>query len=184
MELPPGYSLEWGGEFEGSQRALASLQPGILLAVLAMFSLTLLLFGTVTQPVVIWLTLPMILCGVVIGLVATDSSFTFPAFLGFLSLIGMLIKNCIVLIDEIDKRIQESGASEQTILLASVSRLRPVLLATATTIIGMTPLLADTFFKEMAICIMSGLAFATVLTLIAVPVFYRIALRKRILQLQ
>ena len=182
IELPPGYSLEWGGEFEGSQRALASLQPGILLAVLAMFTLTLLLFGTVTQPVVIWLTLPMILCGVVIGLVATDSSFTFPAFLGFLSLIGMLIKNCIVLIDEIDKRIQESGASEQTILLASVSRLRPVLLATGTTIIGMTPLLADTFFKEMAICIMSGLAFATVLTLIAVPVFYRIALRKRILQ--
>jgi len=180
ITLPPGYSLEWGGEFEGNQRALDSVQPGILLAVLSMFTLTLLLFGKVTQAVVIWLTLPMMLCGVVIGLVATDLPFTFPAFLGFLSLIGMLIKNCIVLIDEIDKRMLENGHSEHTILLASVSRLRPVLLATGTTIIGMSPLLADSFFKEMAVCIMSGLAFATVLTLIAVPVFYRIALRKRI----
>ena len=180
ITLPPGYSLEWGGEYENNQRALDSTQPGILLAVMAMFTLTLLLFGQITQPIVIWLTLPMIFCGVVLGLVATDLPFTFPAFLGFLSLIGMLIKNCIVLIDEIDKRMLENGVSEQTILLASVSRLRPVLLATGTTIIGMTPLLADSFFKEMAVCIMSGLAFATVLTLIAVPVFYRIALRKRI----
>ena len=180
IALPPGYSLQWGGEYENNQLALDSTRPGILLAVMSMFTLTLLLFGKLTQPIVIWLTLPMILCGVVIGLVATNLPFTFPAFLGFLSLIGMLIKNCIVLIDEIDKKMDEDGATEQTILLASVSRLRPVLLATGTTILGMVPLLADSFFREMAVCIMSGLAFATVLTLVAIPVFYRIALRRNI----
>ena len=85
-----------------------------------------------------------------------------------------------MLIDEIDKKIDEDGATEQTILSASVSRLRPVMLATGTTILGMVPLLADSFFREMAVCIMSGLAFATVLTLVAIPVFYRIALRRNI----
>ncbi len=177
IPLPPGYRLEWGGELEGNDEAMEALGPGIVLAVIAMFVLTLLLFGRVKQTLIIWLTLPMIICGVVLGLVATDLPFTFPAFLGLLSLIGMLIKNCIVLVDEIDKRVAESGASLESILAASISRLRPVLLATGTTIAGMAPLLADAFFMEMAVCIMSGLAFATVLTLVAVPVLYRIAMR-------
>ena len=92
----------------------------------------------------------------------------------------MLIKNCIVLVDEIDKRLDEGGYSVDTILEASVSRLRPVMLAAGTTIAGMSPLLADPFFVEMAVCIMGGLAFATLLTLIAVPVFYRIALGRHL----
>lgn len=180
IPLPSGYRLEWGGEYESNADAMSKLGPGILLAVLTMVTLTILMFGKLTQPLIIWLTLPMIVCGVVVGLVATDLSLTFPAFLGLLSLIGMLIKNSIVLIDEIDKRMAEQGMSVQTILQASISRLRPVLLATGTTILGMVPLLNDAFFMEMAVCIMSGLAFATVLTLIAVPVFYRIALRKKL----
>jgi len=122
----------------------------------------------------------MTVCGVVLGLLATDLSFTFPSFLGFLSLSGMLLKNCIVLMDEIDKRFVEHGMTRQIMLQASVSRLRPVMLAAGTTIAGMSPLLGDAFFKEMAVSIMSGLAFATLLTLIAVPVFYRVALGKRV----
>ena len=92
--------------------------------------------------------------------------------LGFLSLFGMLIKNAIVLIEEIDLQIEEGLAIQQAIVEATISRVRPVSLAAVTTILGMAPLLFDAFFADMAVTIMGGLAFATVLTLIAVPVLY------------
>ena len=180
IPLPPGYRMEWGGEFEANSRAYEVINEKIPFALLIMFVITILMFGKLKQPIVIWLTVPMTFCGVALGLLATDLSFTFPSFLGFLSLSGMLIKNCIVLVDEIDKRFEESDFSLATMTEASISRLRPVILAAGTTIAGMSPLLADAFFKEMAVCIMSGLAFATLLTLLAVPVFYRIALGKRL----
>ena len=176
IDLPPGYRLEWGGEYEASQDAQKMLLMKIPLTFGIMLFITVLMFGKLRQPLVIWLTVPMIVCGVVISLLVTDLSFTFPAFLGFLSLSGMLIKNCIVLVDEIDKRLAEGTPTLDVIADASVSRLRPVMLAAGTTIAGMSPLLADPFFAEMAVCIMGGLAFATLLTLVAVPVFYRIAL--------
>jgi multidrug efflux pump subunit AcrB len=180
IPLPPGYWLEWGGEYEGNQEANESLTQRIPLALGVMFFITILMFGKLRQPLVIWLTVPMTICGVVLGLLATDLSFTFPSFLGFLSLSGMLLKNCIVLMDEIDKRFAEQGMTLAVMLQASISRLRPVMLAAGTTIAGMSPLLGDAFFMEMAVCIMSGLAFATLLTLIAVPVFYRVALGNRV----
>ena len=176
IELPPGYSLEWGGEFEGSAEARELLLNKVPLTFGSMFLITILMFGRLKQPVVIWLTVPMVVCGLVVSLLVTDLSFTFPSFLGLLSLSGMLIKNCIVLVDEIDKRMAEDGRSLEVIREASVSRLRPVMLAAGTTIAGMAPLLSDPFFLEMAVSIMGGLAFATLLTLVAVPVFYRIAL--------
>ena len=146
-----------------------------------MLLVTVLMFGKIKQALVIWLTVPMIVCGVVVSLLITDLPFTFPSFLGFLSLSGMLIKNCIVLVDEIDKRLAEEDWTLETVAAACVSRLRPVMLATGTTIAGMSPLLRDAFFREMAVCIMGGLAFATLLTLVAVPVFYRIAMGKKLL---
>ena len=180
IELPIGYRLEWGGEYEGSQEANETLFSKIPLALGTMFLITVLMFGQLRQSLVIWMTVPMTICGVVLGLLATDLPFTFPSFLGFLSLSGMLLKNCIVLVDEIDKRFDEDGMTLQVMLQASVSRLRPVLLAAGTTIAGMAPLLGDAFFLEMAVCIMSGLAFATLITLLAIPVFYRVALGKRV----
>ncbi len=180
IPLPPGYTLEWGGEYEDNKMAYATLFSKIPIALGLMFLITILMFGRMTEPVVIWLCVPMTICGVVIGLLATDLSFTFPSFLGFLSLSGMLIKNCIVLLDEIHKRLEEGACTLETMVAGSVSRLRPVLLAAGTTIAGMSPLLADPFFRQMAVCIMSGLAFATLLTLVAAPVFYRIALRRRL----
>ena len=180
IELPPGYALEWGGEYEADQDAYRILGPKIPMAFGVMLLITLLMFGRVREALVIWLSVPMTVCGVVLGLLITDLAFTFPSFLGFLSLSGMLIKNCIVLIDEIDKRLKEGEATLETMVQGAVSRLRPVMLAAGTTIAGMSPLLADPFFREMAVCIMGGLAFATLLTLVAVPVFYRIALGKRV----
>ena len=110
--------------------------------------------------------------GVVSGLLGTDMPFGFMSLLGFLSLFGMLIKNAIVLIEEIDLQIEEGLAIRQAIVEATISRVRPVSLAAVTTILGMAPLLFDAFFADMAVTIMGGLAFATVLTLIAVPVLY------------
>jgi len=180
LELPPGYTMEWGGEFESNKQANQALGQRLPSAFAIMFLITILMFGALKQPIVIWLTVPMVICGVAIGLLITDLPLTFPSFLGVLSLTGMLIKNCIVLIDEIDKRLNEGEQTVETMLLASLSRLRPVMLAALTTVFGMAPLLTDAFFREMAVCIMSGLMFATLLTLVAVPVFYRIALGQRI----
>lgn len=180
IPLPPGYRLEWGGEYEANLEAMTTLSSKIPMALGIMLLVTVLMFGRVKQALVIWLTVPMIVCGVVVSLLATNLSFTFPSFLGFLSLSGMLIKNCIVLVDEIDKRLAEGDWTLTTVVEASVSRLRPVMLAAGTTIAGMSPLLRDAFFREMAVSIMGGLAFATLLTLIAVPVFYRIAMGRRL----
>jgi multidrug efflux pump subunit AcrB len=99
------------------------------------------------------------------------------ALLGFLSLIGMMIKNAIVLIDEMDTQVASGKERFQAIVDSGLSRLRPVSMAALTTVLGMIPLLADAFFVAMAVTIMFGLAFATVLTLVVVPVLYAIFFR-------
>ncbi|MUH72225.1 efflux RND transporter permease subunit [Psychrosphaera haliotis] len=172
MELPDGYKLEWGGEYESSADAQKALGGGLPLGFLVMFLISVLLFGKVRQPLIIWLTVPMAVVGVVTGLLSTDMPFGFMSLLGFLSLFGMLIKNAIVLIEEIDLQIEEGKAKRIAIITASTSRLRPVALAAITTILGMAPLLSDPFFADMSVTIMGGLAFATILTLVAVPVMY------------
>ncbi len=173
--------MEWGGEYESSAEARATLGSKLPLTFGLMFLTSVLMFGRLRQPLIIWLTVPMSICGVVIGLLAADMSFTFSALLGVLSLSGMLLKNSIVLVDEIDRRIAEDGPRIDSVALASISRLRPVMLAAGTTIAGMAPLLGDAFFREMAVTIMAGLAFATLLTLLAVPSFYRLAFAKELL---
>jgi multidrug efflux pump subunit AcrB len=174
IEIPAGYMMEWGGEHESSGDANESLGKQLPVTLLIMVLISVLLFNALRQPVIIWLLVPMSVNGVVIGLLGTGFPFTFTALLGLLSLSGMLIKNGIVLVEEIDL-VRESGKPlRDAIVEASVSRLRPVMLAAVTTILGMAPLLTDAFFVSMAITIMGGLAFATVLTLVAAPVFYLI----------
>ncbi len=172
MALPPGYRLAWGGEHEDSAEAQAALARQLPISALVMLLTSILLFGKLRQPLIIWLVVPMSVCGVVIGLLVTGLPFSFTALLGMLSLSGMLMKNAIVLVDEIDAQIDTGKARLDGLIDASVSRLRPVLLAAGTTILGMLPLLADAFFNSMAVTIMGGLAFASLLTLIAVPVLY------------
>ncbi|WP_151669717.1 efflux RND transporter permease subunit [Nitrincola schmidtii] len=180
IPLPPGYRLEWGGEYESAgdaQRALATQLP---LSLLAMVIISVLLFARIKQPLIIWLCVPMAICGVTWGLLATQMSFGFMALLGMLSLSGMLIKNAIVLVDEIDQRILQGETPLNALVEGSVSRLRPVVLAAATTILGMLPLAFDVFFADMAVTIMSGLAFATLLTLLAVPALYSVFFRIKV----
>ncbi|MFW2544809.1 efflux RND transporter permease subunit [Primorskyibacter sp. 2E107] len=172
ITLPEGYVLEWGGEYESSTEAQASLGKQLPLSLIIMVLISVLLFGTIRQPVIIWLLVPMSVNGVALGLLGTGLPFSFTALLGLLSLSGMLIKNGIVLVEEIDLVRAEGVPFRQAILDASTSRLRPVVLAAATTILGMIPLLSDAFFASMAVTIMGGLGFASILTLVAAPVFY------------
>lgn len=177
LPLPAGYQLSWGGEYESSSDAQASLGAQLPLSFIVMLVISILLFGSLKQPLVIWLIVPMSICGVSAGLLATGLPFGFTALLGFLSLSGMLMKNAIVLVEEIDLQLAEVSDKAQAIVQASVSRIRPVILAALTTILGMLPLIWDAFFNSMAVTIMAGLAFATVLTLVAVPVLYALVFK-------
>ncbi len=177
MDLPPGYSISWGGEYEDSTKAQEGLAGALPTGFLLMILTTIVLFGKVRQPLIIWLTVPLAVVGITAGLLAFNGAFDFMSLLGALSLIGLLIKNAIVLIEEIDQQIAEGKEAYTAILDAAVSRLRPVLLAAATTILGLIPLLQDVFFVNMSITIMAGLGFATVLTLVVVPTLYAILFR-------
>lgn len=173
IELPQGYSLDWGGEYESAGDAQRSLGMQMPFSFGTMLLITILLFGKLRQTAVIWTIVPMAVNGVTIGLLFTGLPFSFTALLGLLSLSGMLIKNAIVLVEEIDIQKEEGLPQKKAIEVASVSRLRPVILAAATTILGMAPLLWDSFFAAMAVTIMAGLGFASVLTLIVVPALYQ-----------
>ena len=175
--LPTGYSLEWGGEAESSRKSQASLVPGAIPAVVLMFFIIVLLFNALKPAFIIFLTIPLALIGIVGGLLSVQVSFGFMSLLGALSLTGMMIKNAIVLIDEI-KLNQSLGQSDyDSIINAGLSRIRPVALAAATTVLGVIPLIQDVFWVSMAVTIMAGLAFGTVLTMIVVPVLYTIFYR-------
>lgn len=173
LDFPPGYSLEWGGEYESSADAKASLFQTMPMGYLFMFLITIFLFNKVKEAVIVWATVPLAIIGVTTGLLLLNTPFGFMALLGFLSLSGMLVKNGIVLLDQIEIEISSGKEKYQAVVDAAVSRVRPVCMAAITTVLGMIPLLPDVFFKPMAVTIMFGLGFATVLTLIVVPVLYR-----------
>jgi multidrug efflux pump subunit AcrB len=174
LSLPLGYEMEWGGEYEDSKDAQSALYSNLPMGILGMFIVIVFMFGAIKQPIIIWLCVPLSLIGVTFGLLATNSEFGFMALLGVLSLSGMLIKNAIVLIDQIELEKSSGKEPYNAIIDASISRLRPVLLAAITTVLGMIPLLPDIFFRSMAIVIMFGLTFATLLTLIVIPALYAV----------
>ncbi|MCE7576337.1 efflux RND transporter permease subunit [Aliivibrio fischeri] len=182
IDFPTGYSLEWGGEYESSRDAQASLFQTMPLGYLFMFLVTVFLFNSVKESVIVWLTVPLAIIGVTSGLLLLNTPFGFMALLGFLSLSGMLLKNGIVLLDQIEIEIQSGKEPYHAVVDAALSRVRPVCMAAITTILGMIPLLPDIFFKPMAVTIMFGLGFATVLTLIVVPVLYRMFHRIKVVE--
>ncbi|OCH30370.1 multidrug transporter AcrB [Aliivibrio fischeri] len=182
IDFPTGYSLEWGGEYESSRDAQASLFQTMPLGYLFMFLVTVFLFNSVKESVIVWLTVPLAIIGVTSGLLLLNTPFGFMALLGFLSLSGMLLKNGIVLLDQIEIEIKSGKEPYHAVVDAALSRVRPVCMAAITTILGMIPLLPDIFFKPMAVTIMFGLGFATILTLIVVPVLYRMFHRIKVVE--
>jgi multidrug efflux pump subunit AcrB len=177
IKLPPGYSREWGGEYEDSNKARASLASQLPAAVLAMAFIVVCIFNSFRATVVICVAVPLAIIGAVAGLLITNNPFGFMALLGLLALGGEQIKNSIVLVEEIYILMEHGKKPYAAILQAGVNRLRPVFLVVATTVLGMIPLLQDPFFANMAAVIMFGLAFAAVLTMIFVPVLYAIVFR-------
>lgn len=174
LPLPEGYHLEWEGEFKSSNDAKAGLMASIPMFLILMILIVIALFNSIREPLIIWLTVPLALVGVGFGLYIADQPFDFMALLGFLSLSGMLIKNSIVLIDEINLELSLGREKFDAVIHSVLSRTRPVSMGALTTVLGMIPLLSDAFFVAMAVAIMAGLAFATVLTLLFVPVLYAI----------
>ena len=172
IPLPDGYRLEWWGEYRDSGKAQASLAASLPIFIGMMVLITIALFNSLRQTAVIWLVVPLAIIGVTVGLLVTQQPFGFMALLGFLSLSGMLIKNAIVLLDEINLQRKEDKPAIDAITGSAISRLRPVAMAAATTILGMAPLFPDAFFVSMAVTIAFGLGFATVLTMVVVPVLY------------
>jgi multidrug efflux pump subunit AcrB len=174
FDYPPGYEVTWGGEYEDSGRASTALAGSIPVFTVVMILVTIVLFNSLRQPLVIWLNVPLALIGVTLGLLLTNQPFGFMSILGFLSLMGMLIKNAIVLVDQINVELAEGAAELEAVVHSCASRLRPVAMAAATTALGMIPLVFDAFFSAMAVTIIFGLLFATLLTMLILPVFYSI----------
>jgi multidrug efflux pump subunit AcrB len=177
IALPPGYALNWGGEYGDSTEAQAGLNSTIPYGLAAMVIVVILLFNALRQPIVIWSVVPLSIIGVAFGLLVFQAPFEFMAMLGFLSLVGMLIKNAIVLVDQIDVEIREGKPRHFAVIDSAMSRVRPVSMGALTTVLGVAPLILDPFFRSMAVVIMFGLTFATILTLLVVPVVYALIFR-------
>ncbi len=177
IPLPAGYHLEWGGEYESARDAQSNIFASLPLGYLFMFLITVFLFNSVRKSLSIWFNIPLVMIGVTSGLLLLNAPFSFMALLGLLSLSGMVIKNGIVLVDQISAELDEGKAPYEAVFHASVSRVRPVAMAAITTMLGMIPLFFDAFFSSMAVTIVFGLGFATVLTLIVLPVTYCLLFR-------
>jgi multidrug efflux pump subunit AcrB len=177
IELSPGYSMEWGGEYDSKRESTAALLPGMAPMVVIMLFIIVVLFNAFRPAVIIVLIIPFAAVGITLGMLITQAPFGFMALLGGMSLAGMIIKNVVVLLDQVNLNLEEGMSSYQAVVESAVSRLRPVVNAAATTVLGMAPLLTDLFWFSMAVTIMFGLAFATLLTMVVVPVLYALLYR-------
>lgn len=174
IQLPQGYSFFWDAQYRDQSEGLEALTKFFPLALLFLVLILVALFGNFRQPLLIFLILPLSIIGVVIGMLITGFSFSFFCIAGWLGLLGMIIKNVIVLIDEVNAQRRAGVKADEAIVEATVSRTRPVLMAAITTIMGSIPLLFDVVFGGMAATIVFGLTFATLLTLFVTPALYAV----------
>ena len=172
IDVPEGYTMKYFGEQESQAESNAALAANLPLTFFLMFVTLLFLFRSYRKPIVILLMLPLIFIGIVLVLVGLGKSFDFFSILGLLGLIGMNIKNAIVLVDQIDTETAAGKAPREAVISATTTRIVPVAMASGTTILGMLPLLFDAMFGGMAATIMGGLLVASALTLFVLPVAY------------
>ena len=174
-ELQPGYQIEKGGELESSAKAQGSLFAYMPLAFALIILVLVAQFDSFKRPLIILLTIPLVIIGVSLTLfIAPNANFGFMAILGLLALAGIVINNAIVLIDRIEGERDEGATVRDAILNASVTRLKPILMTTATTVLGLLPIIIarDVLFYDLALVISGGMIAGTVLTLGVVPVLY------------
>jgi multidrug efflux pump subunit AcrB len=174
IKLPVGYEMKWQGEYEASSESQKYLFMYLPLAIVLMITVLIALFNDVKKPLIIIFSLPLAIIGVILGMLVSGKEFGFVAIVGTLGLMGMMIKNGVVLLEEVEYQIREGRNRFTALMDASTSRLRPVMMASLTTILGMIPLVNDDMFGSMAVTMMSGLLIGTLITLIMMPVLYAI----------
>lgn len=173
IPLPDGYRMRWVGEGELQGEAIGNLMKYLPVTLFIILGILLLLFNSWKKVILILLCFPFVFCGITPSLLLFRQPFTFMAIIGMMGLIGMMVKNAIVLVDEINRLQQEEHLHPyHAVVEATVSRVRPVLMASLTTIVGMIPLVNDPMYGSMAITIMGGLTVGTLITLVLLPIFY------------
>lgn len=173
ISLPEGYHLRWVGEGEVQGEAIGNLMKFVPITVFLILAILLFLFNSWRKVILILICFPFVFCGITPSLLVSGQPMTFMAIVGMLGLIGMMVKNAIVLVDEINRlQTEEKVPAYTAVVEATVSRVRPVLMASLTTIVGMIPLVADPMYGSMAITIMGGLTVGTIITLVLLPLFY------------
>ncbi len=180
IELPPGYDIFLDGEDESTRDSISGLIPGVIPAITIMLLIMVILYNAYRPVLITFATIPFVFIGITPALIATGAPFGFVALLGAMSLSGMMMKNIIVLLDEINDNLEAGKEAFDAVVAASVARARPVLLAAGTTVFGVMPLLPDVFWNAMAITIMAGLSVGTVMTLLAVPALYAVFYNVRV----
>lgn len=180
IHLPEGYSIIWQGEKGASDETMKYLFGNVPMAIVLIIALLILLFGDYRKPTIILCCIPLLGVGIVGAILLSGKSFTFCAIVGALGLIGMMMKNCIVLMDEINDQIRSGKDPAEALISSSETRLRAVMMASMTTILGMIPLVGDAMFGSMAVTIMGGLLFSTIATLFFVPLLYAIFFKIKI----
>ena len=172
LQLPPGYEIEWGGEKKATDMSIENLFSNYPLCILLMFAVLVWLFRSYRTSLLLFCCLPFVFVGVIPAMLLSGQNFGFVAIVGVLGLVGMMLKNGIVLVDEMRLQLQSGKDGTQALIDASLSRLRPVTMASLTTVLGMLPLLFDDMFGSLAAAIMGGLIAGTVIVLIVIPVLY------------
>lgn len=179
ISLPEGYSLSWEGEYKASTQSKQYLFKGFPLSVVMMLLILIMLFNDFRRPAIIFSCIPLVVVGVFPSVLLSGKDFGFVAIVGILGLIGMMIKNGIVLIDEISLQISQGKPLDRALIDSSKSRLLPVMMASLTTILGMIPLISDSLFGSLAVTIMGGLAAGTIIILIFIPVLYSLMYKSK-----
>ena len=179
IELPPGYSMEWGGEYYDEHKAVSDILKQLPKAMLIMVIILVAMFNAFKQPVIILSTIPLAATGATFALLAFDKPFGFMALIGAITLMGMIIKNGIVLMDQIELERANGRALSDAIKEATINRTMAISMGALTTALGMIPLLSDLLFDQMAATIIGGLAAATVLSLFVMPALYRLAYKEK-----
>lgn len=172
LDLPEGYTAIWVGEHELQGDALRNIFSYLPISIMLIILTLIMLFNDFKKPLIVIICIPMAFIGIVPGMILTGQPFTFMAIIGSFGLMGMIVKNAIVLLDEAETLIAGGAEKYPALINATVSRTRPVLLASFTTILGMVPLLTDPMYASMAVAIISGLLVGTLITLLFVPILY------------
>jgi multidrug efflux pump subunit AcrB len=177
IKLPPGYRLDWDGEYWSAKQSSDALAPGIVPAIVVMLFILVALFNGFRPMLICMLVIPFVMIGITSGLLMTQTPFGFIALLGAMSLSGMMIKNVVVLLDEVNANLTKGLTPYRAVVEAAVSRLNPVVNAAGTTVLGVLPMLQDVFWVALAITIFFGLIVGTLLTMVMVPVLYALLYR-------